>query len=102
MIVGRLLGGLLLLIGLMVLVRDLLVLADSGYWAPLGLGQWWYDIDRPGLNLAQAAIEQKLHPALWDPIATTVLSCWAFVPPLVLGLLLFLACRDRPRRRFRT
>jgi hypothetical protein len=99
MIVGRLIGAIILLVGLGVLVRDLLVLIDTGSWAPLSFGQWWLDFDRPGLAIARAAVERTLGPALWDPIITALLLLWASLTLIVLGILILLL--SRPRRRAR-
>ncbi|MBV9859070.1 MAG: hypothetical protein JO038_03045 [Alphaproteobacteria bacterium] len=100
MIVGRLIGCLIFLAGLAVLVRDVLVWLDTGRWVPLELGQWWYDIDNASLNLTRAAIERYLFAALWDPVCTSILSCWAFAALVVIGGGLYWLCRERVRRRF--
>jgi hypothetical protein len=63
---GRIIGWILFLAGLSVLLRDVLVLCDTGSRAPLALGQLWYDVDRPSLNLVQAAVQRDLHPFLWN------------------------------------
>lgn len=102
MIVGRLIGAVILLVGLGVLVRDLLVLIDTGSWAPLSFGQWWLDFDRPGLAIARAGVERTLGPTVWDPVITSLLMLWASLTLIVLGgAILFLSSRPRrPRRRF--
>jgi len=52
MIVGRVVGWIALLSGAAVLVRDLLVWIDTKHWAPIALGQLWYDLNRSSLNLS--------------------------------------------------
>ena len=99
MIVGRVIGWMALLAGAAVLVRDLLVWIDTKHWAPIALGQLWYDLGRSSLNLVQAVTQRYIHPFLWDPIIVSVLLCWAFVVLMILGLLLLLAFRRRNARR---
>jgi hypothetical protein len=98
MIVGRVIGWMALLAGAAVLVRDLLVWIDTKHWAPIALGQLWYDLGRSSLNLVQAVTQRYIHPFLWDPIIVSVLLCWAFVVLMILGLLLLLAFRRRNAR----
>ena len=98
MIVGRVIGWMALLAGAAVLVRDLLVWIDTKHWAPIALGQLWYDLGRSSLNHVQAVTQRYIHPFLWDPIIVSVLLCWAFVVLMILGLLLLLAFRRRNAR----
>jgi hypothetical protein len=95
--VGRLIGWIIFLAGLAVLVRDALVWLDTKRWAPIALGQLWYDLNRSSLNLVQAVVQRYLHPYLWDPIIVTILLCWAFAVLMVLGLLI-LALSGRRRQ----
>jgi hypothetical protein len=83
---GRLTGWIIFLTGLAVLVRDVVVLIETGRWAPILLGQLWFDIDRSSLNLVQAVVQRYIHPFLWEPIIVTILLCWAFAVLMVLGL----------------
>jgi hypothetical protein len=100
MIAGRVIGALLFLVGLAALLRDLLVLADTGHWAPLSFGAWWRDIDRASLDLAHRAVERWLPAAAWDPVVTTLLALWVCVVLIVAGGAIFILCRPRPRRFF--
>ena len=86
--IGRLIGWIIFLAGVSVLVRDVLVWIDTKQWAPIALGQLWYDLNRSSLNLVQAVVQRYLHPFLWDPIIVTILFCWAFAVLMVLGLLI--------------
>ena len=95
MILGRLIGWIVFLAGAAVLVRDFLVWVDTKTWAPIALGQLWYQLNRSSLNLAQAIIQRYIHPFLWDPIIVSILLSWAFVVLMVLGVLLLIAFRRR-------
>jgi ABC-type Fe3+ transport system permease subunit len=98
MIVGRLIGWVAFLAGAAVLVRDVLVWIDTKHWAPIALGQLWYQLNRSSLNLAQAVIQRYIHPFLWDPIIVTILLSWAFAVLMILGVLLLAVFRKRARR----
>jgi hypothetical protein len=95
--VRRLIGWIIFLAGVSVLVRDVIVWIDTKHWAPIALGQLWYDLNRSSLNLLQAVVQRYVHPFLWDPIIVTILFCWAFAVLMVLGLLI-LALPDRRGR----
>ena len=90
MIIGRMIGWVLLLAGLLVLGRDLLV-----------LGELWYAIHPASLQLLQPAIQRHIHPALWDWIVQPLLLGWAWAILVALGfaLLTFFRRRERHRRR---
>jgi len=99
MIVGRVIGWIALLAGGAVFVRDLLVWVDTKHWAPIALGQLWYQLNRSSLNLVQAVTQRYIHPFLWDPIIVSVLLSWAFAVLMVLGVLLLVVFRRRDARR---
>jgi len=99
MIVGRVIGWIVLLFGGAVLVRDVLVWIDTKHWAPIALGQLWYQLNRSSLNLVQAVIQRYIHPFLWDPIIVSVLLSWAFAVLMILGALLLVVFRRRNSRR---
>jgi hypothetical protein len=99
MIIGRLIGWIVFLAGAAVLFRDLMVWNDTKTWAPLALGQLWYELNRSSLNLTQAVTQRYIHPFLWDPIIVSVLLCWAFAVLMVLGLLILVLFRRRSRVR---
>ncbi len=98
MIVGRLIGWIVFCAGVAVLVRDLLVWIDTKRWAPIALGQLWYEFNRSSLNIVQAVIQRYIHPFLWDPIILTILLSWAFAVLMIAGVLLLFAFRKRARR----
>jgi len=100
MIVGRLLGWLIVLSGIAVLARDIMVGVQTGVWAPIALGQLWFDIDRSSLNLVQAVVQRYISPVLWDPVIVGLLYCWAFLVLLILGAIFLSIFRRRQRRLF--
>ena len=79
-------------------MRDVLVWINTKHWAPIALGQLWYQLDRSSLNLVQAVIQRYIHPFLWDPIIVTILLSWAFAVLMILGVLLLAVFRKRARR----
>jgi hypothetical protein len=95
MIVGRVIGWNVLLAGAAVLVRDALVWIDTKHWAPITLGQLWYELNRSSLNLVQAVVQRHIHPFLWDPIIVNILLSWAFAVLIILGALLLFVFRRR-------
>jgi hypothetical protein len=99
MIVGRVIGWIFVLAGGAVLVRDLLAWIDTKHWAPIALGQLWYQLNRSSLNLVQAVVQRYIHPFLWDPIILSILLSWAFVALMVVGALLLIVFRRRTRQR---
>jgi hypothetical protein len=99
MIVGRVIGWIVLLAGAAVLVRDGVVWIDIKHWAPIALGQLWYQLNRSSLNLVQAVVQRYIHPFLWDPIIVSVLLSWAFAVLMILGVLLLVLFRRRNARR---
>ena len=98
MIVWRIIGWVTLLAGVSVLVKDIIDWSDSKIWAPLALGQLWYELDRSSLNLAQAVIQRYVSVFLWDRIIVNILLCWAFAALIALGAIILLSARRRPRR----
>ena len=96
---GRLIGWIIFLAGLSVLVRDVMVWIDTKDWAPIALGQLWFDLNRSSLNLVQAVVQRYIHPFLWDPIIVSILLCWAFAVLMVLGVLILAVSGRRARQR---
>ena len=95
MIIGRVIGWIVLLAGAAVLVRDGLVWIDTKHWAPIALGQLWYQLNRSSLNLFQAVVQRYIHPFLWDPIIVSLLLSRAFAVLMILGVLLLVLFRRR-------
>jgi len=97
--IGRLVGWVLFLAGLAVLARDVFEWMETKHWAPIALGQLWFNLDRSSLNLVQAVVQRYIHPFLWDPIIVTVLLWWAFAVLMVLGALILAFSGRRTRAR---
>jgi hypothetical protein len=97
--IRRLVGWIFLLAGLSVLVRDLMVWMDTRRFAPIALGQLWFDVNRSSLNLTQAVVQRYIHPFVWDPIIVSILLCWAFPVLVVLGLAILAISGGRVRPR---
>jgi hypothetical protein len=86
MILVRLIGWALLLVGLMVLVRDLLLWADVAHWVPMTVADTW----RLVANFA------PVRPgAVGSPIA----EVWVCPALLILGAVLLRLGRRRVRYR---
>jgi hypothetical protein len=99
MIIARVIGWLVLLAGLSVLARDAMVWIDRKTWAPIALGQLWYELDRSSLNLVQAVIQRYVSPFLWNPIIVSILLCWASAVLIAIGAAILVIFRTRPQRR---
>jgi len=61
------------------------------------LGSAWYSVSPDTLNLAQAVIQRKIHPYLWDPVMQWILLRPAWSVFLVLALLFYLIAWRRPK-----
>ena len=99
MIVWRVIGWVVLLAGLAVLARDIARWFETKIWAPVALGQLWYELDRSSLNLAQAVTQRYVSTFLWDRIIVAILLCWAFAVLTGLGVVILLLARRRAPRR---
>ena len=95
MIVWRIVGWITFLAGLSVLVRDVVAWFDTKIWAPIALGQLWYELDRSSLNLVQAVIQRYVSPFLWDRVLVNILLCWAFAILTGLGATILFFARKR-------
>ena|SRR5271170_590730 len=91
----RLLGVVLLLVGLALLVRDLLA-ARGGGFQPEATGTLWYALSPGSLNLLQAVTQRYVSVGLWDGVVVWLLLEPACGVGIVLGLVLLLLT---PRRR---
>lgn len=99
MIVWRIIGWVMFLAGLSLLARDLIAWFDSKIWAPVAVGQLWYEIDRSSLNLVQAVIQRYVSPFLWDRIIVNILLCWASALLIGLGAAVLLLTRTNRQPR---
>jgi hypothetical protein len=97
MVLVRFIGWALLLIGLVVLGRDLIAWYDSGILAPLSLGDLWRQVNSSSL----VQLEGGLAPSLWN-ILRRVLLLWAAPILVVPGIMLVWGNqRERHARRRR-
>jgi len=99
MIIIRVLGVLLLAGAVIAGVLQFQMWSDTGRFTPLALGQLWYNIDPPSLNIAQAAIERHVWPPLWDPVILTILRWPAWLVLGVPGVVFMALPRHRRQRR---
>ena len=86
MVVGRIIGWVFVLIGLMVEVRDALVWFDTGHLYPLSLSGAWTLVGYFGRFLAH-------------PVEGALAAIWAAPVLLAIGIALLVLCRRRPRPR---
>ncbi len=82
------LGVLLIGAALWPAAREALALA-AGQHAFIPLGQLWFEIDPPSLNMAQAGIQRHVAPWLWEDVIQTVLEQPAWPVLGCLGLVVF-------------
>jgi hypothetical protein len=97
--VWRVVGWILFLAGLSGLARDVIAWFDTKVWAPIAIGQLWYEFDRSSLNLAQAVIQRYVSPFLWDRVVVSILVCWASAVLSGLGALILLLSAGRRKAR---
>jgi len=87
-------GLLFVAAGAAAFVMDVVLRAADAPFRLRPLGEAWYRLDAPSLNLVQAVVERYIWPALWDPTALFVLQRPAVlvfaVPGAILLLLAFL------------
>jgi hypothetical protein len=93
--VVRILGWLLLALGLMAAGAEAVDSLRAGEWQPMALGQIWYDLHRGSLNLMQAVVQRHLHPVIWDPGVIFVLQLPAWLVAVVPAAILLLFTRRR-------
>jgi hypothetical protein len=93
MIVGRVIGWILCIAALAFLIRDAVMLAFTGSFAPIITGQMWHDLSPGSLNLTQAVVQRYLFPWLWDPVIRTWLLWPVWISFGLLGLILVIAFR---------
>ncbi len=91
------LGALLLALALWPAAREAIALAAGAHHF-IPLGQLWFEIDPPSLNITQAGIQRHVAPWLWDDVVQPVLEQPAWPVLGLLGLVL-LWLRPSARRR---
>ena len=65
----RVLGWILAVLAVALLARDLVVLAQSGAWAPIDVGPLWNALHPGSLQLAQPAIDFQILGAARGVVA---------------------------------
>src|SRR5258708_33943423 len=97
-IVGRLLGWLIFLAGLIIVGRDLLAWLDTGAFHAIAIGELWFKLHPTSLEIFQPAVQRHIHPALWDWVIQPVLLWAAGLSALGLAFALITLCRGRDDR----
>ncbi len=96
--IRRLIGWAIVLVGLLVLARDILFSIDIKHWSPITLGQLWFDLNPSSLDHVQALMVRYLpQPHLWIWIIDPILLRWAFPVLMVLGVLVLAVSAKRRR-----
>lgn len=95
MLLGRILGYIVFLIGLPILATDFLVWADTGIWNPMEIGSLWDYLDPRSLIIARFVVEDYVGQIIWNPFVVGILAWWAFLAAMAFGLGLTLLCRRR-------
>jgi hypothetical protein len=105
-VIGRIIGFLLLVLGVIVLLRDIIAWFDTDKIVSMTGSQLWFTLSPDGFEATDAALRDRI-PTLWNLISTTLLGWPAFIVSLVLGAILMYVFRNRskeknrPRRRRR-
>jgi hypothetical protein len=99
--VGRLLGWIILILGLIVLGRDLIGWIDTRRFEPVSFGQLWVDFDPGSLDWVEMMIRRFTTPKLWDPVIASLLRLWAAASFIVVGGMFLLSGRRREERPVR-
>lgn len=94
-LISRFLGFWLFAAALVSLVHDGARSIAASSLVVTSLGELWFSISPPSLNLTQAVIERYLHPFLWDPLLVSILQAPAAVVLMAVALLFALIGRRR-------
>ena len=95
MLIGRVLGWMLVLAGIVVGVKDAIVWQQTGEYPLATVGELWFSVDPASLNTLQAVVQRHLSPQIWDPGIQTLLLWPAVATFVVAGLVLMLVFRRR-------
>ncbi|WP_416897208.1 MAG: hypothetical protein ACMVY4_17205 [Minwuia sp.] len=100
MIVVRIIGYLILLAGLVALGAEIYASLEAGSWTPISLGKRWFELFGAESILAiQNGLQRYVHPFLWDPLVQSVFEAPAWLPLVVLGLIIVVLARRRRQKR---
>ncbi len=100
MVFGRMIGWLCLGLALIALGHEALASLQAGAWQPTGLDQVWVGLAPDGFAAAQAAIQDHLHPWVWDPLIAVLLTIPAWLIAGGIGFGLIIGFRRRRRLIF--
>lgn len=87
----RLIGVILIALGLAAAAALAAVFIYPGGLATQALGRVWFQHHLESLNLTQAIVQRKLHPAIWDQGIVQVLGWPAWQGLLVVSAFLLIA-----------
>ncbi len=98
MLLLRIIGGWFLIVAVVALVYDgTKTLGGDGGIVMTPLGQHWFNLHAPSLNLSQAIIERYVAPWLWDPVILSVLEAPTWLVFSILGLIFLYLGRRRKK-----
>ena len=95
MLIGRLVGWVLVLAGVIVAIRDGLIWHATGNYPFSSGGQIWFETHPDSINLVQAVVQRYLVPEIWDPGIQTVLLWPAVATLLGAGFIFLILFRRR-------
>ena len=72
--IGRGLGTLFLIVASVALIYEMMMMAGSGSYRMVPIGEFWFSIHVGSLNLIQAITQRYIHPLLWDPVIASLLQ----------------------------
>ena len=98
MLFRRILGWLLVLGALAIAAAELYAWSGQSDYHIIAAGELWYKGSPNSLNLVQAVVQRRLHPALWDDVLRPILLLPAWAVLAVPGFLLLFSARRRRRR----
>ena len=103
MVILRIFGSWFLIAALIALVYDgTKSMGNPDHWVITSFMDHWRNLHADSLTAAQTATETSVHPLLWDPLLTGLMSLPGWIFLSVLGVLLFYAGRKRSRMNIYT
>ena len=97
MVIIRIIGFWFLLAAVITLVIDATKSLAVNRLVITSLGQQWYEIHKDSLVAAQKAVETHIHPIIWDPFLTALLSWPSWALFALFGVILLWLGRKRRR-----
>ena len=86
-----------LIVALLIAMRDGVSSLEQETLVIRRVGQIWFEIDPPSLNLAQAVVERYAAPWLWDDVIIHILQLPAVAIFAVLGVAFMVLSRSSRR-----